>query len=1230
MAINFTEDQLKVINMRDRNVLVSAAAGSGKTAVLVERIVKMVCDEENPVDIDRLLIVTFTNAAAAEMRERIAAGIAARLEEQPESLHIQRQSALLYNAQITTIDSFCLFLIRNHFNEIGLDPAFRVADDGEIKLLEQETLKEVREDAFDKGEKVFHDAVEFFCPGGKEQVLEKYILEMYHYAESFPWPKQWLEERRRDYGAESVKELLDTDCGRYMESHIRHMLTAARDILKKALEIAEQPAGPYMYGELLERELGKTEAVAAAESFEKLAVALSEMTFDRLPSKKDDSVDPLLREQAKDLRGEAKDIIQDIKEKYLEIPLEREVERGRACLGPVNCLIDLVLDFWERMLNKKQEKKLVSFSDMEHYALDILLEKDGPDAEGRFAVRPSRVAKEYRQYFKEIMIDEYQDSNYVQELLLSTVSGTQEGRNNRFMVGDVKQSIYKFRLAEPGIFLDKYQTYENDGEQNCRIDLSMNFRSRKEVIHTVNDIFVRIMGEETGGIAYDNAAMLYEGAKYPENTGCESELILVEKPGQEEDLSNRHQEALAVANKIKELKLYFKVTDKKTGELRPVEYRDMAILLRTNAGWDETFKQVLEEQGISVYISSKTGYFAAVEVQEVLQLLRTIDNPEQDIPLFGTLKSIFGGFTEEEIARIRAGRKKVSLYEALKAYGKDIQNGAMDQTADKQAGEKGQQDTADSSLKKKVTDFLEKLEEYRGRVVYMPIRELMESIFKEHDYMQYVTALPAGSKRRANTEMLLTKASDFEGTSFHGLFHFVRYIEQLEKYDLDFGSGDTVDENADVVRIMSIHKSKGLEFPVTFVCGLAKRFNMQDINRAMIMDMKMGLGCDYVDADRRIRCKTLRQSIMAAKLREDNLAEELRVLYVALTRAREKLIMTACISDALAKYEAGMAQHAETPAYHRFFKATNYLDMLLPVLAGTDIRVSITDSAQLQMQEQQEQVQLFVRSKQLGDAKQYADKQKLARLRESLDYTYPRRELEGLYTKTTVSELKIAAMEDKDEAAFHAFEHRETESYVPSFRRGQEEISGTVRGNAYHRIMEILDFEKVLGSVMEFALSYEQYSRDFEEEAVWRELLDFMEEMKKQLRLSEQFYNAIRPAKVLRFLRSKSAYRMWGAMRRGELYREQPFVYGVEASVLHENMPPGEKVLIQGIIDVFFVEEGEIVLLDYKTDVVDDMDKLWERYGTQMDYYEAALQGCMEKKVKEKILYSFYLETDEK
>ena len=1258
MGMKFTPEQQRVIELHNSNILVSAAAGSGKTAVLVERIIRMICDGEHPADIDRLLIVTFTNAAAAEMRERIAAGITARLETDPGNEHIQKQSALLHNAQITTIDSFSLFLIRNHFNEIGLDPDFRVADEGEIKLLQQEVLAQLLEDAYagqfvPEAPEQFHACVEYFCPGGRESVLEQHILNLSRYAGSFPWPAEWLEERKNDYAAGDMEALVHSDYGQYLTERVNRTVEGCLEKLREVKRLCELPDGPYMYGELTEAEIEQLERLTSCKDLEEQAAKVPTVTFGRLPSKKDDSVDPAKRELAKAIRNSVKDTLSDLSESYFKTPLELAVEQGKACREPLRILLDLVLEFDRRLLAAKQERHLIDFSDMEHYALQILLKREKVEESGgtgtdrtetKYRIVPSDVAMEYRQYFQEILIDEYQDSNLVQEYLLSAISGEEEGRYNRFMVGDVKQSIYKFRLARPELFLEKYDTYQETGDL-CRIDLAKNFRSRIQVVDAVNDVFSRIMRREIGGIAYDDKAALYPGAGYPaqEDPAYGSELLLIRKPEQGEreesgigeqhaegagilvDYDNvRQLEALAIAAHIKQLKGSLKVMEKSTGELRPVRYSDMVILLRTTSGWDEEFKKILEQQGIPVYITSKTGYFGALEVQELLQFLRVLDNPRQDIPLFGVMQSVFGGFTQEEIAQIRSGgeghsRKRMTLYEALKEVA--------------QSGR-----TEDTELSIKANDFLQRIDHYRNLTPYTSIRDLLQRILDDYDYLNYVTALPTGSKRRANVEMLLTKASAFEKTSYFGLFHFIRYMEQLEKYDVDYGEADTLDENADVVRIMSIHKSKGLEFPVVFVSGLSKRFNMQDANQSLIVDMDLGVAVDYVDSVRRIKNKTLRRAVLSAKMKEDNLAEELRVFYVALTRAREKLILTAVLDKADEKWELAQMTGQERLTYLDFCEAGSYMDFLLPILPKTGIAVKTLRTEDLAAEELGEQLRMGDRREQLrliacgetpltGDPEE--NERKLMHLRERFAYQYPHPGLQKLYTKTTVSELKIAAMAEKDEAAFHTFEEKEVVPYIPGFRREQEKVSGAVRGNAFHRTMELLDFMYVFvesGLFEKCPGDYETYRKRLDAERLKNRLEEFLQRETISLRLTEEYAKAVSLPKILNFLEQELAYRMWRAQEQGLLYREQPFVLGIDAKRLDPDLPEGEKVLIQGIIDVFFIEDGEIVLLDYKTDVIDSLEVLWNRYNVQIQYYEEALTKLMQMPVKERILYSFYLE----
>ncbi|MBO5987745.1 MAG: helicase-exonuclease AddAB subunit AddA [Lachnospiraceae bacterium] len=1201
MGVEFTTAQKEAINLRDCNILVSAAAGSGKTAVLSERIVEIVCNEKHPVDVDRLLVVTFTSAAAAEMRERIGNKLADRLKDNPTSEHLQRQMTLLHNAQITTIDSFCLFLVKNHFQEIGLDPAFRVSDEREIKLLQQEALAELFEEAFEEGRPEFHNCIEVFCANGKEKALEDHVLNLSRYAASFPWPEEWLLARKKDYENTDISDPATGALGVYFFHYLKGILGGCAQKLSQAVALSHQPDGPYMYGETLETDQENFEKACEAldqlfehdaelarlneleereNDFDRVRRILEGITFGKLPGKKDETVSEAKKKLAQDLRDEVKKVHKALIDQYFGLPDLIRQRHDIGCRAPVCELIDLVLSFDRRMKEKKQEKKIIDFNDMEHFALDILLKRDPNGGEPQ----PTQVAKQYQEYFYEILIDEYQDSNLVQEYLLRAVSGEASEHYNRFMVGDVKQSIYRFRLARPELFLEKYHKYQNTGALR-RIDLSKNFRSRAEVIDAVNNTFRRTMCTDIGGLEYDDAAALWLGAEYPANEGMQTELLLVEKPGKEEGYRAREAEAYVVATRIQRLLKESKVTDKETKELRPVRFRDIVILLRTLDGWGDTFKAVLEKEGIPAYVTSKKGYFTATEVQTVLNFLRVIDNPLQDIPMFGALHSPFGGFSEEEIALLRGTDRELPLYECLK-----------------------------KSEDPKAVAFLAKLDGYREKSGYLSIRTLLERILWEHDYLNYVTAMPGGSKRRANLEMLLVKASDFEKTSFFGLFHFLRYIEMLEKYQEDYGEADTLDENADVVRIMSIHKSKGLEFPVTIVSAMAKQFNQQETTNAVILDADLGLGMDYVDPARRLKAKTLRKRIISTKMKEDLLSEELRLLYVAMTRAKEKLILTAEVGnvDAVMQTSEFFGDENARLSYLEFMKSNSYLDFLEPILAQTGIEVYQVFLAELETANATGALMAEASREHLQRARELADPVALEALSDRFAYSYEHANLEGLYVKTTVSELKIAAMADTDEAAFHAFEETEEEAYVPAFRRGEREVSGTVRGNAYHRVMELLDFRS--------------FEEDMPQETLWEKVSEFLTAEVVDHRLSEEYHAAVNVNKICKFLRSELGRRMLRAQAAGALRREQPFVLAIPARRLKESFPEDETVLIQGIIDAYFEEEEGIVLLDYKTDRIPSLEALWNRYEAQMDHYQEALERLTGKKVKERILYSFHFD----
>ena len=1265
MGMKFTEDQQRVIDLRNCNILVSAAAGSGKTAVLVERIVELVsgsgCDSARAVDIDRLLIVTFTNAAAAQMRERITKALSDRVEAEPDNEHIKKQLMLIHNAKIMTIHSFCLYLIKNHFNDIGLDPDFRTADEGEIRLLKQEVLSELLEEQFALGRQEFTDCVEYFAYDGREKRMEELIERLYTFSGSYPFPEKWLRQHRMDYHVETFEELVKTEWFAGMMQEISALLQECKEQEKAALKVCEEPDGPYFYAVALEKDQeliagleqelasvvqtasepeqsvapAEVESSVAKDAFEALAARVQGISYARMAAKKDDSVSAEKRELVKAMRERVKSLLGTLSEKYFASGPKQWLAECRQADAALCELVDLALLFGERLTEKKREKNLLDFEDMEHLALQILLKEE---ENGQMV--PSDTALEYREQFVEILIDEYQDSNLVQEFLLQSISGEDDGRFNRFMVGDVKQSIYKFRLARPELFLEKFATYQKEDGNCVRVDLKQNFRSRHEVTDCVNDLFLQLMHRELGGVEYDADAALYPAAQFPEadgeaadtrekgvalggeekqgsavpvSTACEAsiarspyepELCIAAISGEKGE-DPKELEAKMIAGKIREIVGKLPVRDSESGQLRPARYQDIVILLRTTSGWDETFKKILEENAIPVFVTSKTGYFAATEVQTVLNFLRVLNNPLQEIPLFGVLKSVLFGFSDAQLATLRALDEtgKRCLYDCVKLAAGEGESG--EGSVGYGSGSNG----ADASLREKCCSFLSFLNCYREYAVYLPIHKLMEQFLEETGYLYTVSALPGGVQRRINVEMLLTRAESFEKTSYSGLFHFIRYMEQLEKYDIDYGETGASDENADVVRIMSIHKSKGLEFPVCFVSGLSKRFNRQDSAAPVLMDMDLGLAIDWVDPTARIRHTTLKKNVLARKLNADSMGEELRVLYVALTRAEEKLILTGtCKEDKLPQEDATQGAYGYSAL--RLQEASSYYDLVLPAWQSVGRRLQIcTQEELLQAELVRASLGYNSRQKLFEEAGKEPEAAELA-LCERLQKPYAHENLAGLFVKTTVSELKKEGMQEEAAEGLTLFPEEEVVPYLPQFVKEQEEtVSGTTRGSAYHRLLEIFPFER-------------------QETWTAAKIRTVIEECKADRRLSEEYAAAINVYKIRAFLQTPLAARMAKAARSNRLHREQPFVLGLSANRLNTDFPEDETVLIQGIIDVYLEEEDGIVLADYKTDLVKDPKELILRYRVQLDYYEEALVRLTGKCVKEKLIYSFGLEQE--
>lgn len=1282
MGVSWTTEQQQVIDLRNRNILVSAAAGSGKTAVLVERIVKIITDKNHPVDIDHLLIVTFTNAAAAEMRERIGNAIEKALDEQPGDEHLLRQLTLIHNAQITTIDSFCLYVVRNHFHEIDLEPNFRIGDEGELKLLREDVLGKVLEQNYEEPSEAFSDFVEGYASGRTDAALNEMILQLYEFSRSYPWPEKWLDSFVGIYRIENREELDRAEWLAPLTQNIRFVLKDCEQLLKQALAVTQQDDGPDMYEKAVRSDLEKYESLSKLTSFCELSVALSDIKYDRLASSRGFEGDPDKLELVKSLREQAKDVVKKLCKQYFFCSPEMMIEQLERTEPMLEEVVRLTKQFADEFAAAKRRKNLVDFHDVEHFALQILVDEETEKAK--------KTAEEFRDTFEEIMIDEYQDSNEVQETLLRSISREERGENNIFMVGDVKQSIYRFRLARPELFMKKYDSYSLEESTTQRIDLHKNFRSREEVLTCTNDIFYKIMARSLGNVEYDAEAALYPGASYPVSADFIPEILLADSNDElleDTELTDKKTlEAKIVAEEIKHLMKTQPVTDKAAGTLRAAHYSDIVILLRSLSGWADSLVEVLNENGIPAHTVSSTGYFSTVEVQTVLSMLRLLDNPRQDIPMAAVLRSPMAGLTDEELAVLRLEDGSVPFHEAVLELAEglyeeggqiEISNSEEDQKQGRNADEKTE-NHIEITAHWKLLKFYKKYKQLRQLVPDTPIHELIEIILRETGYGHYVAAMPAGNRRTANLNMLLEKAAAYEKTSYKGLFHFVRYIDELQKYDVDFGEADMVGENEDVVRIMSIHKSKGLEFPIVIVSGMGKNFNKQDTRSKMVLHPELGIGLDYMDGKKRIKSPTIAKKAIAKQIELENLGEELRVLYVALTRAKEKLILTGTLKDAAEKLEfyrqqANLSKAADRPlSYLTREGASGYLDWILPAVLsyGDKYPVRIVEAAELVLDEVENQLEQNENlTERIGEIKA-ADPQLVGQLKQRFSQRYPYQTDILRKNKYSVSELKHRAMREKFEAeqeeTIPAFLEEPVTPTIPLFIQrqgsveqeaqnkaqdaGQEAESkaeqkiksntanrGALRGTAVHRVMECYDFAS--------------------EKSVYEQ----MEAMEKEEKITADMRTLVKERIVADFVSSETGKRMALAQRMGALYREKPFVMGfteeelenygfgagaqmIENEVQTENaqqeivlenvsrenhMHEEDLTLIQGIIDVFWIEDDGITVLDYKTDRVDTAQELIDRYATQLKLYADALErvfAARKMKVKEILIYSFRLE----
>ena len=1278
MAVNWTSKQQEVIDSRNRNLLVSAAAGSGKTAVLVERIIQMISEGDRPLDIDQLLIMTFTNAAAAEMRERIGAAVEQKLKERPEDEHLWLQAALIPQAQITTIDSFCLNIIRSHYNSLDIDPAFRMGDEGELSLLRGDCMGEMLENCYDEADAEFARFVEHFGRGKSDRGIEDVILQAWQFSQSHPWPQEWLAACQKELEEESIGEMEESPWMVFLMEDVARQMAELSGQLGEALNVCLEEKGPLAYEPMLISDRSKIEAIgraAATGSFEALYNSLQNMSFGRLASIRSKDIDGDKKAFVSACRDRVKKAVAKCRELYGQQSPEEVVESMRGTRTVIRELLRLTGMFDQAYRDAKRERNVLDFNDLEHLALEVLYEREETgDGEETVSRRPSQVADELSRQYEEILMDEYQDSNYVQEALITGISRERSGHPNVFMVGDVKQSIYRFRLARPELFMDKYETYSRERGPRQMIELQQNFRSRESVLTSVNDVFYQIMTKNLGGITYTPETALYPGAKFEEvsgktvldpeadagksgsreaapvslKAGTPTELLLVDTGADtlrqldedSLDYTAKELEARLIAGRIRQLVSEDQgilVWDKSRGGYRRARYGDMVILLRSMSGWSEVFVNVLMNEGIPAFAQTRTGYFNTVEVETILSLLSVVDNPMQDIPLAAVMRSPIVGMDDEEMAWMMAVYKRNSkkgqdrgVYGAWKLW---LEEGWIT------VGLSGIPVKTAHSISFKSRRLSVLMERLRGEARHLPIHELLYRVYRESGYYDYVSAMPAGETRRANLDMLVEKAAAYESTSYKGLFHFVRYIEKLKKFDTDFGEASVAGEQDNTVRIMSIHKSKGLEFPVVFLAGLGKRFNKQDAYGQILLDADLGAAADFLDLELRVKAPTLKKQALKRRTELETMGEELRVLYVAMTRAKEKLIMTAAdksLENKLGKWKDIPLSQGQLP-YTILASANSCLDWLL--MAQPAIPSSHMEMRQIQVKDLigEEITRQIIRKMKKEDllnldGKRVYDAAFGTRLREVLEYEYPYESDIGLYAMVSVSELKKQSQIGRTEDAIGTDSGNLEGIALGELKAltGSRDMTGSgpgesgeqkktvsagpnraaLRGTAYHAVLEHIHFHEIHGLA---------------------EVKPVVDKLLEGGFLDQEAHDFINPKVIWNFLSSPLGKRMAKAQSEGRIHKEQQFIIGIPAREMGLG-DSDELVLIQGIIDAYLEEEDGLVLIDYKTDHVPEGDPkqgakmLAERYRVQLDYYERALTQLTGKHVKERIIYSLALQ----
>ena len=1225
--MKWTKEQEQAIYEKNTNILVAAAAGSGKTAVLVERIINKIINEN--IDIDKLLVVTFTNAAASEMRERVLNAIYEKLENDSENQNLQRQITLLNKASICTIDSFCLDVVRNHFYELdNVSPNFRIGDTTEIELLKQEIIEEIFEKKYEEEDKDFNTLINTYTSYRDDTPLKEIILKIYNYIQSNPFPEKWLNEKIEMFNLEGKKEeysdFSNTVWGeellKEVEEELIDDITALQDI-EDSLSFDPELN---KFWQTIRSDIDMLQTLKNnLDNWDRAYEISKNINFVTWPRKK---IESSIKEEAKIIRDDVKKKLNKVINKILICDSDEAKQDIQDMYNVLDKLKYVILEFQEEFSKRKRERNIVDFNDIEHFALKILLKET---EEGK--IEPTDVAKKYKEKYIEMAIDEYQDSNLVQEYILNAVS---KG-DNIFMVGDVKQSIYKFRQAMPELFLDKYKNYkkieDKKQEDNLKIKLFKNFRSRENVLKFTNLIFQDIMSNLLGDIEYNQEEYLNLGAQYPEekqNLNTEINIIdlkeneeeqsnvstedlneNVENEEQQERIEDIELEARFVANKIREIvQNKYQIWDAKKDKYRDIKYKDIVVLLRSTSNIAPIFEQEIIRLDMPVFSDSSQEYLDSIEIQTIMSLLKIIDNPMQDIPLVTVLRSNIGKFTDDELVEIRLSDKYENYYTCMKKAKLDV----------------------NPKLKDKIQRFFELIEEWRKEQEYLSLDELIWKIYIDTGYYNYVGLMPNGALRQANLKMLFQRAKQYESSNFKGLYNFINFIEKLRLSSGDLGAAKLIGENDDVIRIMSIHKSKGLEFPVVFLSSTGKQFNLMDLNQNILLHQEMGIGVKYINYERQVQYDTLTKTAMRNKILVETLSEEMRILYVALTRAKEKLFITGLSKD----YEKE-AENIEK----QICRYPKYLDKINPILVKKYKRY--LDWIMLVYNYEKETAKKFVnfniyKKKELLDsfenikreeidAKEFLEKQdvdndKIKKIEEILNWSYDYELSTTIPTKTSVTKIKQMQNEENIETTLDNYlidaekneknkeKVQENSLPKPQFLRKEDDdkLTSAQKGTLVHLCLQKLN-EK--------------------QEYTLQEIKDLINELELRQIITNKEARSISTYKILAFTKST----IWKELRKAKtVEKEKPFYINIPAKEIY-NQEIEEDILVQGIIDLYYINENDkLVLVDYKTDYVEKgkEEELLNKYRKQLDLYKRALESALNRKVDKVYIYSVYLEKE--